>query len=133
MTDPDPDLLQNPLAGDDAFRQKVLIDFDLRDPAPQVLDSHPTDLSGIPMEAVHTYFTPELTITVYAHDGDGQEVANLLAERPDLPQMIIGHAQLHAESRIDSFSIIAISEKQLETFRQIIREETQKPDSPANP
>ena len=121
-TDPDPEPIRNPFAGDNALTQRVLMDFDIRDPTKQVLDSRPCDLTGIPMEAVHTYFTKELTITVYAHEGDGQTVADLLAARPDLPQMIVGHAQLHAEAEIDAFSLVALTEEEVERYTRILNE-----------
>lgn len=57
---------------------RALIDFDLHDPTRQVLGTDPVDLAGMPVEAVKTVFTRSATITIFAHRGEGQDVADLL-------------------------------------------------------
>ena len=96
-----------------APRLRVLIDFDLKDPHTQVLDTTPADFSAIPVQAVKTIFTDNLIIHIYAHEGQGQDVADLFAARPDLDAMIASHALLHTHDDVNSFTLNALSRQQV--------------------
>ena len=56
----------------------MLADFDLRDPHSQVLGAKPVDLKKLSTQAVTSIITPEAVITMVAHQGESQDVADLL-------------------------------------------------------
>ena len=125
----------NPHAGDKAFVQRVLIDFDLRDPTQQVIDSNPADLTDIPMQAVRTLYTQTLTITIYAHEGEGQDVAQLLEVKENIIWMILTHGQMHADDGVADFTINALTDTQWEHLQQVVAETKAQasPDGPPPP
>ena len=99
-----------------------LINFDLRDPLQQVLGSDPADLSETPVEAVRSIHTTGFTLTIFAHRGEGQDVANLLAARTDLVGMITNHAEDYTSRGIDSFEVNALTGEQVRRVERAARE-----------
>ena len=93
--------------------QRALIDLDLRDPSRQVIGADPADLSGFDMEPVKSIMAPWAVITVMAHRGEGQTVADLLEARPGLSGMVSDYGESYAKEGVMDFAFHAISEEQI--------------------
>ena len=65
------------------------------------------------MEPVKSIMTPWAIITIMAHRGEGQNVANLLQARPGLSSMVSDYGESYAKEGVMDFAFHAISEKQI--------------------
>ena len=90
MTTPSPEELARRTASQ---VQTVLIDFELKSPEELVIGADPEDLSGIPTVPVKSLMAPWAVVTIVAHEGEGQEVADLLAAKPELVNLAAHHAE----------------------------------------
>ena len=79
MTTPSPEELAHSTR---SLNQTVLIDFDFKSPEQLVIGADPEDLSAIPTEPVKSLVAPWAVITIVAHEGEGQDVADLLYDKP---------------------------------------------------
>ena len=109
MTTPSPDELANALASQ---VQTVLIDFELKSPELLVIGADPEDLSKIPTEPVKSLVAPWAVITIVAHEGEGQDVADLLAAKPELVNLAAHHAEYYFQEGIMEFSLNALTDEQ---------------------
>ncbi len=89
--------------------QKALIDFDIHQPVKQIIGADPIDLTNIPTESVRSMLTGDAVITIVAHQGDGQNVADFLAERPDFLTVALGYAQHYLPQGVHDFALNALS------------------------
>lgn len=96
----------------------ALINFDLHDPEPQVLGCDPLDLSGIPTEPVKTIAIPGALVTIYAHQGEGQDVADLLSADPSLVSMVQDHGEQYFYLGVISFDVHALTPHEIDNVRQ---------------
>lgn len=93
--------------------QRALCDFDIVSSDLQVIGADPIDLSEIPMEAVKSVIAPWAVITIMAHAGEGQAVADLLASRPDLTRHIVAYGQDYFAQNIMDFAMNALTDQQM--------------------
>ena len=70
------------------------------------------DLSNIPTVSVKSVLAPWAVATIVAHEEEGQDVADLLAEKPELVQLAAHHAEYYFQERIREFSLNALSDEQ---------------------
>ena len=97
--------------------QKVLVDFDLNDTTQMVLGTDPInieELDSIPQEAVKTVICDFAVVTILAHKGDGQRLADIMHNFPPLVSMVIDHATHYVADGVMAFSVNALTEKQIE-------------------
>ena len=73
--------------------QRVLFDFGIHSPERQVLGGMLIDLSTVVTEDVRSMINDQTMITIAAHKGDGQKVADLLYQHPDLITLAVSYAQ----------------------------------------
>ena len=73
----------------------VLIDFDFRSPEQLVIGADPEDLSKIPTVPVKSIVAPWAMVTIVAHEEEGQDVANLLSDKPELVQLAAHYAEYY--------------------------------------
>ena len=81
MTAPSPEELAR---STESQIQTVLIDFDFKSPEQLVIGADPEDLTNIPTVPVKSVLAPWAVVTIVAHEDEGQEVADLLAAKPEL-------------------------------------------------
>ena len=103
---------------------RALIDLDLGDPSQQLIGADPMDLSDIPMEPVKSLITPTSVITIMAHRGEGEAVAELLAARPDMSAMTIHYGEHYQEQGVMDFAFNALTQEQV---RNVERNTGRKP------
>ena len=77
--------------------QRVLFDFDPTSRDKGVLGGDPADLSGLQVEAVRSMSSGGIVLTIYAHAGQGQDMADLLARRTDLLTVAAAYAQSYQD------------------------------------
>ena len=94
--------------------QRVLMDFDLKDPTLQVLGGDPEEFAEIPAERVKSIILEDRNVTIYAHQGDGQDLADLLAARPDVIDWVLYYAEYYWQDGVDSFAMRALDENKTE-------------------
>ena len=100
---------------------KVLIDFDLNDPNQQILGAKPVDLADIPCEPVRSLIASDVVLTIVAHQGEEQDVANLLAVRQDLVTTILSYGQEEVSNgTLKDLAVYAIN-MELEEIREIVQ------------
>ena len=85
MTTPSPEELARSTG---SLSQTVLIDFDFKSPEQLVIGADPEDLSDIATEPVKSLMAPWAVITIVAHEGEGQDVADLLDAKPELVNLV---------------------------------------------
>ena len=109
MTTPSPEELaertENPI-------QTCLIDFDFRSPEQLVIGADPEDLSKITTVPVKSVLAPWAVVTIVAHEEEGQDVADLLAAKPELVQLAAHHAEYYFQEGIMEFSLNALTDEQ---------------------
>ena len=98
--------------------QYALIDFDIHDPTMQVLGGDPVDLSEIPHEPVRSIILERGIITIVAHNGEGQEVADLLPAVPWLSQVIVSYGEQYRDEGIMAFAMNAMTEEQIDRLEK---------------
>ena len=103
--------------------QKALMDFDLQDPSLQIIGGNPMDLDQTPTERVHSTIMPDRVVTIFAHEGEGQLVANLLAARPDIKDWVLHYADHFWPEGVTSFAMQAIPEENAEGILGIDNED----------
>ena len=91
--------------------QYALIDFDIHDPTLQVIGGDPLDLSEIPHEPVRSIILERGIITIVAHDGEGQKVADFLPAVPWLSQVIVSYGEQYRDEGIMAFAMNAMTEE----------------------
>ena len=109
MTTPSPEELA---LGTGSPTQTVLIDFDFKSPEQLVIGADPEDLSTIPTEPVKSLVAPWAVITIVAHEGEGQDVADLLYDKPELVNLAAHHAEYYFQEGIMEFSLNALTDEQ---------------------
>ena len=109
MTAPSPEELARSTASQ---IQTVLIDFDFKSPEQLVIGADPEDLTNIPTVPVKSVLTPWAVVTIVAHDGEGQDVADLLAAKPELVRLAAHHAEHYFQEGIMEFSLNALTDEQ---------------------
>ena len=92
--------------------QTVLIDFELKSPEELVIGADPEDLTNIPTVPVKSLMAPWAVVTIVAHEGEGQEVADLLAAKPELVNLAAHHAEHYFKEGIMEFSLNALTDEQ---------------------
>ena len=92
--------------------QTVLIDFELKSPELLVIGADPEDLSKIPTVPVKSLLMPWAVVTIVAHEEEGQEVADLLADKPELVNLAAHHAEYYFQEGIMEFSLNALTDEQ---------------------
>ena len=78
---------------------RVLFDFEPTSRRRDVLGGDPADLSDTPTEAVRSMITADSVLTIYANQGQGQDMADFLAIRTDLLQVVAAYAQHYREEQ----------------------------------
>ena len=98
--------------------QRALIDFDPLQPVKQVIGADPINLSGIPTEPVSSLITPWAIVTITAHHGDGQLIADLLAQpRAPIKNLVINYAEHYFQQGIMDFALNAMSNEQIRNIQ----------------
>jgi hypothetical protein len=100
--------------------QYALIDFDIHDPTLQVIGGDPVDLSEIPHEPVKSIIPERGIITIVAHDGEGQEVADFLPAVPWLSQVIVSYGEQYRDEGIMTFAMNAMTEEQIDRVERTV-------------
>ena len=100
--------------------QYTLIDFDIHDPTLQVIGGDPVDLSEIPHEPVKSIIPERGIITIVAHDGEGQEVADFLPAVPWLSQVIVSYGEQYRDEGIMTFAMNAMTEEQIDRVERTV-------------
>ena len=100
--------------------QYALIDFDIHDPTLQVIGGDPVDLSEIPHEPVKSIILERGIITIVAHDGEGQEVADFLPAVPWLSQVIVSYGEQYRDEGIMTFAMNAMTEEQIDRVERTV-------------
>ena len=108
---------------DDKPIQRVLMNLDLRDPSPQVIGGNPLEFDDVPAQRVHSFIAPDRIITVFAHEGEGQLIANLLAARPEIKDWVLHYAEHYWPQGVESFAMQAIPEENAEGILGIDNED----------
>ena len=90
MTAPSPEKLAR---STESQIQTVLIDFDFKSPEQLVIGADPEDLTNIPTVPVKSVLTPWAVVTIVAHEEEGQDVADLLAAKPELVNLAAHYAE----------------------------------------
>lgn len=108
--------------------QRALMDFDIKSSDLQVLGANPIDLSSIPNEPVKSLVTPWAVVTIVAHHGEEQEVADLMAEDPRLVQMVLHYAEHYHEQGENDFAINALTDEQIRNVERHTGRRIQQPD-----
>ena len=98
--------------------QYALIDFDIHDPTMQVIGGDPVDLSEIPHEPVRSIILERGIITIVAHNGEGQEVADFLPAVPWLSQVIVSYGEQYRDEGIMAFAMNAMTEEQIDRLEK---------------
>ena len=98
--------------------QYALIDFDIHDPTMQVIGGDPVDLSEIPHEPVRSIILERGIITIVAHNGEGQEVADFLPAVPWLSQVIVSYGEQYRDEGIMAFAMNAMTEEQIDRLER---------------
>ena len=98
--------------------QYALIDFDIHDPTMQVIGGDPVDLSEIPHEPVSSIILERGIITIVAHNGEGQEVADFLPAVPWLSQVIVSYGEQYRDEGIMAFAMNAMTEEQIDRLER---------------
>lgn len=98
--------------------QRVLFDFDIRSPSRQSLGGDPINLSGIPTEDVRSLVTTRTVVTIVAHQGDGQDLADLLHQRPYLIAVALSYAGHHREPEPRDVALHALSREELHNIER---------------
>ena len=93
--------------------QQALLNIDLRDPTLQVIGGDPVDLAGIDTQPVITLATHRTSVTVLAHQGEAQDVANLLHRRPDIKKLIVHYAHSFLDEGVMTFAMNALTDRQM--------------------
>ena len=94
--------------------QRALIDFDPYQTVKQVIGGGPMDLSDISMEPVKTLVAPWAIITIMAHEGDGQMIADMLASPlVNVTGMVRDYAEDYFKNGVMDFSLNALSNEQI--------------------
>ena len=65
------------------------------------------------MEPVKSLITPTSVITIMAHRGEGEAVAELLAARPDMSAMTIHYGEHYQEQGVMDFAFNALTQEQV--------------------
>ena len=100
--------------------QYALIDFDIHDPTLQVIGGDPVDLSEIPHEPVRSIILERGIITIVAHDGEGQEVADFLPAVPWLSQVIVSYGEHYRDEGIMAFAMNAMTKEQIDRVERTV-------------
>ena len=100
--------------------QYALIDFDIHDPTLQVIGGDPVDLSEIPHEPVKSIIPERGIITIVAHDGEGQEVADFLPAVPWFSQVIVSYGEQYRDEGIMTFAMNAMTEEQIDRVERTV-------------
>ena len=101
--------------------QYALIDFDIHDPTTlQVIGGDPVDLSEIPHEPVRSIILERGIITIVAHDGEGQKVADFLPAVPWLSQVIVSYGEQSRDEGIMAFAMNAMTEEQIDQVERTV-------------
>ena len=94
--------------------QRALIDFDPLQPVKQVIGGDPIDLSDIPTEPVKSLITPWAIVTIVAHKGDGQLIADVLAHPQSfIKNLALQYAEDYFNQGILDFALNALSNEQI--------------------
>ena len=97
--------------------QRALIDFDITRNQKQVIGGDPIDLSQIPTEPVKSFITEDSVVTIVAHQGEGQAVADLLAQNPFLYDHAVLYAKHYLDQEIMDFALNALDGQQLRNLQ----------------
>ena len=92
--------------------QTVLIDCDFRSPEQLVIGGDPDDLNNVPSAPVKSLLTPWAVATIVAPEEEGQGVADLLADKPELVQLAARHAEYYFRVGVMEFSLNALTDEQ---------------------
>ena len=84
---------------------KVIANFDIHSRNKKVLGSDPADLSKIPRNPVKSLIRPWAVICIYAHQGQEQDIADLLAAKPIIVDLIVQHADKYRHANGFEFTI----------------------------
>ena len=98
--------------------QKALMDFDLHTKEHQALGSDPIDLAGIPVVAVKSLITEDRVVCIVAHQGEEQEVADLLAAADELLGFVQHYADHYWQHGVLDFAINALSDQQIRNIKR---------------
>ena len=109
MTAPSPEELAR---STESQIQTVLIDFDFKSPEQLVIGADPEDLTNIPTVPVKSVLAPWAVVTIVAHEEEGQEVADLLAAKPELVNLAAHYAEQYFKEGIMEFSLNALTDEQ---------------------
>ena len=100
--------------------QYALIDFDIHDPTLQIIGGDPVDLSEIPHEPVRSIILERGIITIVAHDGEGQEMADFLPAVPWLSQVIVSYGEQYRYEGIMAFAMNPMTEEQIDRVERTV-------------
>ena len=78
------------------------------------------DLSEIPHEPVRSIILEWGIITIVAHDGQGQEVADFLPAVPWLSQVIASYGEQYRDEGIMAFAMNPMTEEQIDRVERTV-------------
>lgn len=93
--------------------QQALMDFDFFPPERQLMGCDPIELSGVETEPVKSVITDWAVVTILAHQGDAQEAANVLYQRPDITGWITHYAEGYFKEGVMEFAMYAYSKEEI--------------------
>lgn len=109
---------------------RVLIDIDLADPLGQLIAGNPADLSEIPAVPVTSIILPQAIVTILAHQGEEEMVAELLRVRPDMRGWAAHYAEHYLGEGVTELAMQAYTEEQIRELEQRLgRSLGQNPDA----
>ena len=103
-------------------QQRALFDFDLSLRVRTVIGADPADLSNTPMEPVLSMVSAAAVVTVMAHPGQEQRVADILAQRPDLKGLVMSYAGSFQEEGVMDFAFHAHTPEEITRIQRALSE-----------
>ena len=101
--------------------QRALFDFDLSLRERTIIGADPADLSRTPMEPIHSIVSENAVITIMAHPGQEQMVADMLAHRPDLKNLTMSYADAYLKDGVLDFAFHAHTQEETNNIRRALR------------
>ena len=91
----------------DLPHQDCLVDFDLGDPLTQVIGGDAMDFSDMETEPVLTLLFSTHSLTIHAHKGEGQTLADLMHHNPSFKDWVVYYADEFRPKSVMSFAMRA--------------------------
>ena len=101
-------------------QQRALFDFDLSLQEKTIIGGDPADLSSTPMEPVLSMVSAEAVVTVMAHPGQEQRVADILGQRPDIKDLVMSYASSFQADGIMDFAFHAHTPEEITRIQRAL-------------